>query len=248
MKTLIINPNTHEGMTQKMKKATENINMKDNQLNYLTNKKGPASVEGYFDGVVSSEGVLSIIAENKEDYDVFIVACYSDHPSIYAAREITDKPVLGIAESSMLLACMVSEKFSIVTTSKKWEPLLRKAVESYGLKNRCASVRSTELSVLEYEEKSTQEVQEILLEKSRLAVKKDGAESIILGCAGMTSEYKFLNKNIEVPVIEGVRAAINFGEVLVNLGIKTSKLGTFASVIPRDTQNLNQELTSVYKK
>ena len=83
-----------------------------------------------------------------ENFDGFVIACYSDHPTIYALREITHKPVLGIAEASMYLACMLGYKFSIVTTNEEWEPLLWDAVQHYGLAQRCASVRSARMPVL----------------------------------------------------------------------------------------------------
>ena len=48
-------------------------------------------------------------------------------------RELTERPVLGFAEASMHLACLLGRHFSIVTTNPEWEPLLMDAVHRYGL-------------------------------------------------------------------------------------------------------------------
>jgi len=49
---------------------------------------------------------------------------------------------------------------------------------------RCASIRATSLSVLEVEQDLAR-AERVLAEESRRAVDEDGAEAIVLGCAGM---------------------------------------------------------------
>jgi len=62
---------------------------------------GPYSIESVYDELLSSVGTLELAMAQIEYFDVFVIVCYSDHPTIYALREITDKPVLVIAEASM---------------------------------------------------------------------------------------------------------------------------------------------------
>ena len=51
---------------------------------------------------------------------------------------------------------------------------------------------------------------------------------IVLGCAGMADLARFLEGRLQVPVIDGVAAAVKFAEALVGLGLKTSKRGDLA--------------------
>ena len=68
---------------------------------------GPRSIESIYDELLSSAGTLELALAQRDNFDAFVIACYSDHPTVYALREITDKPVLGIAEASMYVACML---------------------------------------------------------------------------------------------------------------------------------------------
>jgi allantoin racemase len=51
----------------------------------------------------------------------------------------------------------------------------------------------------------------------------------VLGCAGMAELAASLTRELQVPVIDGVAAAVKMAEALVGLGLKTSKHGDLAS-------------------
>jgi allantoin racemase len=181
---------------------------------------------------------LALVLENQHRVDAFVIACYSDHPAIYAAREITDKPVIGIAEATMYMACMVGYKFSVVTTNKEWEPLLWDAVHHYGLTARCASVRSTGLPVLALETMSEDEICAEIRHVASRTLEQDGAEVICLGCAGMAGLDKQLEADLGVPVLDGVVCALKFLEGMLGYGIKTSKRLAYAKPERKGLDNL----------
>lgn len=62
---------------------------------------------------------------------------------------------------------------------------------------------------------------------ARRAVEGDAAEAVLLGCAGMAEFADDLEEEIGVPVINGVVAAVEFAEGIVDLGKKTSKAKTY---------------------
>jgi allantoin racemase len=193
-------------------------------------------------------GTLEVVLSNIEHYDGFVIACYSDHPTIYALREVTDKPVLGIAEASMYLACMLGHQFSIVTTNKEWEPLLWDAIRKYGLTERCASVQSTRLSVLELESASSEEIYQRILVASKRAIEQDGAEVICLGCAGMTGMDKKLEIELNVPVIDGVVSALKLIEGMVGYGLHTSKRNAYATPREKELVGIAPLFSKPYRK
>jgi allantoin racemase len=181
-----------------------------------------------------------------ERVDAIVIACYSDHPTVYALREITDKPVLGIAEASMYVACMLGYKFSVVTTNDEWGPLLWDAVKHYGLAERCASVRTTGMAVLALES-GEQDTYALILEGAKKAIAEDGAEVICLGCAGMSGLDKRLEAALGVPVVDGVVAALKILEGLVGYGIRTSKRRAYAQPARKEQVNLPPVFDKPYK-
>lgn len=228
MHVLLINPNTTEEFTRRVEAIARKFASPATQVTAVTPAYGPRSIESIYDELLSSAGTLEIALQHLDQVDGIIIACYSDHPTVYALREITDKPVLGIAEASMLAACMLGQKFSVVTTNREWEPLLWDAARHYGLGERVASIRSTGMAVLALEQASPEETFAMIGAAARKAVEEDGAEVICLGCAGMSGFDKTLEQELGVPVIDGVVAALKFLEGLHGYGLRTSKTKTYS--------------------
>jgi allantoin racemase len=51
---------------------------------------------------------------------------------------------------------------------------------------------------------------------------------LVLGCAGMTGLDRRIATMLDIPVIDGVAAAVRLAESLVALGLKTSRAGSYA--------------------
>jgi allantoin racemase len=247
MRILFVNPNTSESFTEKIQKIAEQYALPGTVVKALTPTSGPRSIECVYDELLSAAGTLETLITNLDRYDAFVIACYSDHPTIYAAREITDKPVLGIAEASMYLACMLGYRFSVVTTNREWEPLLWDAVRHYGLVERCASVRSTGMPVLALESASPQETYQMIAMAARRAIEEDGAEVICLGCAGMAGLDKDLQQELQVPVIDGVAGALKLLEGIVGYGLRTSKRLAYAHPGPKELVGLPKLFEKSYR-
>ena len=73
------------------------------------------------------------------------------------------------------------------------------------LHNHCAGERALELTVAEVENSS--DTYEKMLEVGTKLRDKDGAEVIIMGCAGMAKYRDTLEKSLGVPVIDPTIAA-----------------------------------------
>jgi allantoin racemase len=237
MRILLINPNTTQSFTERIQAVAEQYAAPGTEVVSLNPASGPRSIECVYDELLSSAGTLELALQHIDHFDAFVLACYSDHPTIYALREITEKPVIGIAEASMYIACMLGYKFSVVTTNDEWEPLLWDAVKHYGLAERCASVRTTGMAVLALESDEEGEYRNIL-QAAKLALQEDGAEVICLGCAGMSGLDKRLEKELGIPVVDGVVGALKLLEGLVSYGIHTSKRRAYAQPARRELVNL----------
>ena len=83
----------------------------------------------------------------------------------------------------------------------------------------------------------------IITDQCRKALVEDGAEAIVLGCSGMADLAEEISQEIGAPVIDGVGAAVKFVEVLVSLGLETSKVGSLAFPIPKPYTGILQSFT-----
>lgn len=238
MRILFVNPNTSQEFTDKIQNIAEQYALQSTEVVAMSPASGPRSIESVYDELLSVAGTLELVISEMDKYDAFVIACYSDHPAIYAIREITDKPVLGIAEASMYVACMLGHKFSIVTTNDEWEPLLWDAVRHYGLNDRCASVRTTGMAVLALKSMDQSDVYNLILETAREAITRDGAEVICLGCAGMAGMDKTLEQALGVPVVDGTVCALKLLEGLVGYDLHTSKRRAYAPPSRKELLNL----------
>jgi allantoin racemase len=247
MRILMINPNTSASFTEKVQRIAQGAAAPSTEVVAVNPTSGPRSIECVYDELLSAAPTLEVALTHLDEFDAFVIACYSDHPTVYALREITTRPVLGIAEASMLTACMLGRKFSVVTTNREWEPLLDDAVRHYGLAERCASVRSTGMAVLALETAAPEETDALIIEAARQAVEEDGAEVICLGCAGMAGLEKKVAAALHVPVVDGTVSAVKLLEGIVAAGLCTSKRLAYATPKHKQLDNLPAVFQQVYQ-
>ena len=141
--------------------------------------------------------------------------------------ELAQGPVIGIAEAAMHMATMVATRFSIVTTLPRTLIIARHLLHQYGFHQHCAALHAIDLPVLALEDGSGL-AQEKVRERCIRALKEDGSGAIVLGCGGMATLAQELTRELQVPVIDGVSAAVKMVESLVALGLATSKHGDLA--------------------
>ncbi len=227
MRIRIINPNTTVSMTETIAAAARSVAAQSTEIVAATSLSGAVSIEGHYDEAMSIVGLADEIRKGEaEDTDAYIIACFGD-PGLLAAREIATGPVLGIAEAAMHAASFIATGFSIVTTLERTRIIAEHLVRNYGMEHHCRGVRATDLPVLELENpKSNARV--IILAECERAIIEDKSGAIVLGCAGMADLGHFLEDKLQVPVIDGVGAAVKFAEALVGLGLRTSKRGDLA--------------------
>lgn len=222
MKINLINPNTCLAMTQTMGKVAQDIAAVDTQIIARSPEHGPASIESMRDETIAAAALLDVVVQGEaEGVDGHIIACFGD-PGIDAAKEIATAPVIGIAQASFHFASLVSHKFSIVTTLSRTIPMAEHLLEKYGFAHQCASVRAAEIPVLDLENLS-QAAYDGLKAECIQAIEEDNAEAIVLGCAGMADLVEKLQQELNIPVIDGVSAAVKLIEAMKGLNLRTSK-------------------------
>lgn len=231
MRILIVNPNTTVSMTEKAAVAARAVAAPQTEILIATSRMGPASIEGHYDGAIALPGLLAEIRKGESDgADAAIIACFDD-TGLEAARTLTNIPVIGICEAGLMTAALLSQRFTVVTTLERSRVLIENLSIRYGMAGR-AKVRAADIPVLELEDKASGAIDKLRLQIEK-ALSEDGAEAIVLGCAGMTDLARALQEEYGIPVVDGVSAAVKQAEALVSQQLTTSKRGSYATPVSK---------------
>jgi Asp/Glu/hydantoin racemase len=146
-----------------------------------------------------------MVKQRDNDCSAFVIACYSD-PGLHAARELTTKPVLGIAECGILTALTLGQRFGVISILKKSIPRHLRYVGQMGLNDRMAGDRAIGLGVVELadEARTFSRMAEVAAELRD----EDGADVLVMGCAGMARYRDRLQRHVGLPVVEPSQAAV----------------------------------------
>ena len=212
---IVINPNSNEHVTSSMDTALEPLRLADGPvIKSVTNLGGPPGIESQQDADNAAVQVIDIIKRNNSA-DAFVIACFSD-PGIYAAREVTNKPVFGIAESGILTALSLGSSFGILAILDTSVPRHIRYIRSLGLEKRLAGDLAIGLGVAELsdEKKTFHRLQEV----GRKLRDNSGASVLILGCAGMARYRLGLQESLGMAVVDPSQAAVSMAvsAVLLN--------------------------------
>lgn len=230
-KLLIVNPNTSQLMTQAIKETAQKVVNSETQVDVIMALRGPEALESFYDYSLATYGVITTLKQlNINDYDGLLLACFGD-PGLYALKEILSIPVVGIAEASMAFSLLLGSSFAIIAASEKAVPMMKDMVRQYGVSDRCSGVFPLGLPVLDLE-KDEEHTTDILIEVGKKAV-NNGADVLLLGCAGLTGFSDKIEDALGVTVIDPITAGIKALEAIVNAGMKISRCGLYAAPAPK---------------
>lgn len=226
-KYLIINPNSSRKMTEDIRQTVEELTIPGFKADVVCMDEAPEVLESFMDYTAAGAEVVKYVSKgiaSAKAYDGILLACFGD-PSLYALKEVSQVPVIGIAEASLSLSLLLGFKFSIAAAASKAKPMMESMVKGYGLESRMASVESLDLNIEAFLNKRQ------LLEDKLTACGKEamgkGAEVLLLGCAGMTMISGKVEEALGIPVIDPIAAGAAALHGIVEGGFRVSKLGLY---------------------
>ena len=235
MRILVINPNSSIEMTQSIRETLERIKRSDTSVEVVRLENAPCAIESATDGAMIVPYLLEKVRwANQENYDAVIIACFSD-PGLEPAREISNALVMGIQQASLAAASMLGHQYTILTPLSARIPSKEQDVRRFRMDASCASVRALDLTVTQTEADpglTKRRVKDV----AQTAIEEDGAEVIILGCAGMVGYGEELERDLGVVVLDPTTVAFKMTEALVDSGIRHSKRALFATPPIRDEE------------
>ena len=178
---------------------------------------------------IAGHAAVDAFANDRGRKDAVVLACFGD-PGLAALKEIAKVPVVGMADASILQACAMGNRFSIVTGGERWKSMLEEFVASHGLASRLASIRTVAPTGADIA-RNPKAAMALLAKGCSACVREDGADVVILGGAGLAGLAAKLKTMVDAPLLDGVACAISMAEGLARQ--KPVKAGSGALACPR---------------
>lgn len=203
---LVINPNSTEACTSAIDRACEPLRAAGGpEIECVTLAEGPPGIECAEHGHAVVEPMLRMARARANSVSAFVVACFGD-PGVPVLREATGRPVFGIAEAGMLTACSLGERFGMIGLFENSVHRQRRQVRALGLDGRYAGSRAAGLGVVALGE-APDALDRLKAAGTRLR-EEDGADVVVMGCAGMADYRESLSDYLGLPVVEPSQAAV----------------------------------------
>ena len=242
MNILLLNPNTRSDITDLMMAVGRSVAAPGTTLVPLTAPRGVPYISTRAEAQIGGAVALEMLAENHRSADAAIIAAFGD-PGLLAAREIFDIPVIGMAESAMLTACMSGRRFGVVTFARALGPWYEECVRMHGLWERCAGIRMLDGAFKQISDVQT-EKEDLLVELAQRCVAEDEADVLIFAGAPLSGLAARVADRIPVPVVDQVVAAVKQAEALIALNMRKATAGTFRRPDAKPTTGLTAALAA----
>ncbi|MFO8126885.1 aspartate/glutamate racemase family protein [Yoonia sp.] len=215
---IVINPNSSQTVTDGIKLALDPLRKFGTPIRCLTLVEGPQGIENQRQADHTIAPMLRLAAAQK-DAAGYVIACFGD-PGLHALRDQTTLPVVGIQEAAVMTALTLGQRFGVIAILPASIPRHLRAFGAMGVLDRLAGDRALGLSVADLAdpEKSL----DAMIDTGKRLRNEDGANVLIMGCAGMAHYRSTLEAETGLPVVDPCQAAaaMAISQITLNLSHK----------------------------
>jgi allantoin racemase len=240
---LLINPNTTQSITDLVLRNAKRFASKGTRLRAVTGAFGPRYIASRVGYAIAGHAAVDAFANDRGRKDAVVLACFGD-PGLAALKEIAKVPVVGMADASILQACAIGNRFSIVTGGERWQSMLEEFVASHGLSSRLASIRTVAPTGADIA-RNPKAAMALLAKGCTACVREDGADVVILGGAGLAGLATKLKSAVDAPLLDGVACAISMAESLAAQKPAKARTGQLSKAAPVDSIGLSKALAKL---
>ena len=218
---VVINPNSSQTVTDGIDTAIDPLRSFGIPIRCLTLAEGPPGIESQQQADLTIAPMLKLAAA-QNDAAGYVIACFGD-PGLHALRDQTSLPVVGIQEASVMTALTLGHKFGVIAILPASIPRHLRAFGAMGVSGRLAGDRALGLSVADLAEDG-KSLNAMIATGKRLR-DEDGADVLIMGCAGMARFRNPLQDATGLPVVDPAQAAVcmALGQIRLNLSHKIQR-------------------------
>lgn len=203
---LIINPNTSAAVTERLRLHAAALLGDAVTLHTATAPFGARYIADETSFAVAGHAVLEAYAAHCAGYaepDAVLLGCFGD-PGVWALRELSRRPVVGLAEAAMRLAA-ARGRFAIVTGGANWGPMLKRLALTLGFSQSLSEVHLVAPTGAQLAADPAM-ARAVLGAACREAARD--ADAVILGGAGLAGMAAQLADELPVPLIDSVSAGV----------------------------------------
>ena len=217
MRIVVLNPNSTEAVTEGIDAALDSLRRGGGpDIECSTLAEGPPGIETDAHVREVAAPIAEFVASKEDAADAFVIACFSD-PGLAEARRATRRPVLGMAACGIFTAVALGSRFGVISILDQSIPRHLRYYETLGVAARLAGDRAVGIGVTGLRDESR--TLERMMTTGRALRNEDGADALVLGCAGMARYRERLEDSLGIPVVDPTLAAAGMAmSVLVARG------------------------------
>lgn len=242
MRLLVINPNTSTGVTQRIARVALETASSGTEIVTATATRGVPYIATRAEAIVGAHVALEMLAEQQPDFDAAIIAAFGD-PGLGGARELFPQPIVGLAEAGLLTACMMGQKFAIVSFSNALSAWYSECVAWHGQEKRLAGIYTLSEEFLRVDDVQDEKCEQLVKLCHEVLAKSD-TDVIVLAGAPLAGLATTVKDRIPVPLIDCVAAAVHQAEGLYKMGLIKANAGSFSRPAAKPTLGLSSELAN----
>ena len=212
LRLLVINPNTSEAITARLRALVEDEAGPDVVVSAVTARFGAPYISDRTGAAIAADAVLDVAKAELQDGavpDAIIIACFGD-PGLNALQEIVPCPVVGFAEAGLRAAAAEPGPFMVATNGEAWCDMLAELATTIGLSDRISSF----LSIGDAAARDAELCRAMITEEAE----RTGATRVVLGGAGLIPILADVATDLPLPLIDPHRAAIRKAIALARAG------------------------------
>ena len=237
MRILVVNANTSDIVTEKLREAARKYASPGTEVTAVTGNFGGRVIGTRAEHAIGEHSTIALVSQHAPGHDAVVIGVSYD-TGLRGARELLSVPVVGMTEAGLLTACMLGGRIGIMTFGRRVLPLYHELVAGYGLSDRIAGWRTLE-SAAAYARGAHDELDREIVAAARDLVERDGAETVVLTGAVMAGVPARLQQEVPVPLIDCLACAIGQAELLVRLGHPKPTAGSYAAPTGRELVNVD---------
>lgn len=201
---IVINPNSSEDVTSGIDAAMIPLRTLGIPIRCVTLADGPPGIETQRQADLTIAPMLKLAERLRPEALGFVIACFGD-PGLHTLRDQTDLPVAGIQEAAVMTALQIGQRFGVIAILPASIPRHLRAFGAMGVLDRCAGDRALGMGVADLAD--AERAVNAMIDTGRTLRDRDGADVLIMGCAGMAGYRRAIQDALGIPVIEPCQAA-----------------------------------------
>lgn len=218
---VIINPNSSQVVTDGIDAAVAPLRAFGRPIKCLTLAEGPPGIESQLQADLTIAPMIAR-AQLEPEAAGFVIACFGD-PGLHALRDAVTVPVVGIQEAAVMAALQLGQRFGVIAILERSIPRHFRAFGAMGVLDRCAGDRALGVGVTDLANADT--CRAAMIETGKQLRDRDGADVLIMGCAGMAQYRAVLEEATGLPVVEPCQAGAAAALAQIALGYHRPQLG-----------------------